>query len=100
LVQCRYPWYSAFIHTERYIVISYCKAVVNFNDPALAPKNKPISYQTENGQIMYLSHTGTYVGLINEGTNKQWQIRTSNLVPENGVIHIVDQIVFYSEKIK
>ncbi|WP_400263043.1 hypothetical protein ACFX5U_08230 [Sphingobacterium sp. SG20118] len=43
------------------------KAVVNFNDPALAPKNKPIAYQTEKGQIMYLSHTGTYVGLINEG---------------------------------
>lgn len=76
------------------------KAVVNFNDPALAPKNKPIAYQTENGQIMYLSHTGTYVGLINEGTNKQWQIRTSNLVPDNGVIHIVDQVVFYSEKVK
>jgi uncharacterized surface protein with fasciclin (FAS1) repeats len=76
------------------------KAVVNFNDPALAPKNKPIAYQTEKGQIMYLSHTGTYVGLINEGTNKQWQIRTSNLVPDNGVIHIVDHIVFYSEMAK
>ena len=76
------------------------KAVVNFNDPALSPKNKPIAYQTENDQIMYLSHTGTYVGLINEGTNRQWQIRTSNLVPNNGVIHIVDQIVFYSEKVK
>jgi len=76
------------------------KAVVNFNDPALAPKNKPIAYQTENGQIMYLSHTSTYVGLINEGTSRQWQIRTSNLVPDNGVIHIVDQIVFYSEMAK
>ncbi|MEJ5089384.1 fasciclin domain-containing protein [Sphingobacterium faecium] len=76
------------------------KAEVNFNNPALAPKNKPIAYKTENGQIMYLSHTGTYVGLINEGTNKQWQIRTSNLVPDNGIIHIVDHIVFYSDMAK
>lgn len=76
------------------------KAIVNFSDPALAPNNRPIAYTTEKGQIMYLSHTSTYVGLINEGTNKQWQIRTSNLVPNNGVIHIVDHIVFFSEKAK
>ncbi len=72
------------------------KSVVNFNDPALAPSNRPIAYTTENGQIMYLSHTSTYVGLINEGTNRQWQIRTSNLVPDNGVIHVVNFVVFYS----
>lgn len=72
------------------------KAVVNFNDPALAPSNRPIAYDTENGQTMYLSHTSTYVGLINEGTNRQWQIRTSNLVPDNGVIHVVNFVVFYS----
>ncbi|PUV26496.1 hypothetical protein DCO56_06035 [Sphingobacterium athyrii] len=76
------------------------KAVVNFSDPVLAPSNKPIAYTTEKGEIMYLSHTSTYVGLINEGTNNQWQIRTSNLVPDNGVIHIVDHIVFLSEKTK
>ena len=73
------------------------QAVVNFNDPALAPKNKPIAYKTENGQVMYLSHTGTYVGLINEGTSRQWEIRTSNLVPDNGVIHVVDHVVFYAK---
>lgn len=72
------------------------KGVVNFNDPALAPSNRPIAYATENGQTMYLSHTSTYVGLINEGTNRQWQIRTSNLVPDNGVIHVVNFVVFYS----
>ncbi|MEJ5052743.1 CBM96 family carbohydrate-binding protein [Sphingobacterium sp. MYb382] len=72
------------------------KSVVNFNDPALAPSNRPIAYETENGQTMYLSHTSTYVGLINEGTNRQWQIRTSNLVPDNGVIHVVNAVVYYS----
>ncbi|ERJ58124.1 hypothetical protein M472_05035 [Sphingobacterium paucimobilis HER1398] len=72
------------------------KDEVNFNDPDLAPSNRPIAYETENGQTMYLSHTSTYVGLINEGTNRQWQIRTSNLVPTNGVMHVVNFVVFYS----
>lgn len=72
------------------------KGTVNFNDPELAPSNRPIAYETQNGQTMYLSHTSTYVGLINEGTNRQWQIRTSNLVPDNGVIHVVNFVVFYS----
>lgn len=72
------------------------KGIVNFNDPALAPSNRPIAYETENGQTMYLSHTSTYIGLINEGTNRQWQIKTSNLVPDNGVIHVVNFVVFYS----
>ncbi len=70
--------------------------VVNFNDPSLSSSNKPIAYLTENGQTMYLSHTSTFVGVINEGTNQQWQIRTSNLVPDNGVIHVVNFITFYS----
>ena len=72
------------------------KAEVNFNNPDLAPSNRPIAYDTENGQIMYLSHSSTYVGLINEGTNRQWQIRTSNLVPNNSVMHVVNFVVFYS----
>lgn len=45
---------------------------------------------------MYLSHNSSFIGLINEGTNVQWQIRTSNLEPTNGVIHIVNSIVYYS----
>src|SRR5699024_5436048 len=69
---------------------------VNFNDLDLSPSNKPIAYMTENGQTLFLSHTSTYVGLVNEGTDKQWQIKTSNLVPTNGVIHVVSSIVFYS----
>lgn len=72
------------------------QAEVNFNDPDLSPKNNPIPYSTENGQTMFLSHTGTFVGLINEGTNRQWEIKTSNLVPTNGVIHVVRSIVYYS----
>ena len=72
------------------------KAEVNFNDPALSSKNNPIPYPTENGQTMFLSHTGTFVGLINENTNRQWEIKTSNLVPTNGVIHVVRSIVYYS----
>lgn len=69
---------------------------INFNDPELSSSNKPIAYMTENGQDMFLSHTSTYVGLINEGTNRQWQISTSNLVPTNGVMHVVNNIVYYS----
>ncbi len=69
---------------------------VNFNDPALSASNKPIAYNTENGQTMFLSHSSTYVGIINEGTNSQWQIRTSNLVPTNGVMHVTNFITYYS----
>lgn len=72
------------------------EGVVNFNDPTLFASNKPISYVTKNGQQMFLSHTSTFVGLINEGTKIQWQIRTSNLVPTNGVVHVVNNIVYYS----
>ena len=70
--------------------------LVNFNDPALSSSNKPIAYATENGQTMYLSHSSTFVGIINEGTNRQWQIRTSNLIPTNGVMHVTNFITFYS----
>lgn len=70
--------------------------IVNFNNPELSASNRPKPYDTENGQIMYLSHTSTFVGIINEGTKSQWQIRTSNLVPDNGVIHISNFITFYS----
>lgn len=69
---------------------------VNFSDPSLFASNRPISYPTKNGQQMFLSHTSTFVGLINEGTKIQWQIRTSNLVPTNGVIHVVNNVVYYS----
>lgn len=77
----------------RYHVV---KDRVIFTDPALAPSNRPIAYDTENGQIMYLSHNTSYIGLINEGTNVEWQIRTSNIEPTNGVIHIVNSVVYYS----
>lgn len=69
---------------------------VNFTNPELMPSNKPIGYLTENGQTMYLSHKSNFVGLINEGTNKQWEIATSNLEPNNGVIHVVNAIVYFS----
>lgn len=70
--------------------------VVNFNNPDLFASNRPIAYPTKNGQQMFLSHTSTFVGLINEKTKIQWQIRTSNLVANNGVIHVVNNIVYYS----
>lgn len=69
---------------------------VIFTDPTLAPSNRPVAYETENGQVMYLSHNSSFIGLINEGTNVQWQIRTSNLEPTNGVIHVVNSVVYYS----
>lgn len=77
----------------RYHVVN---AHVNFTDPGLMPSNKPIAYQTQNGQWMYLSHASNFIGIINEGTNKQWQIRTSNLEASNGVLHIVNDLVYFS----
>lgn len=69
---------------------------VIFTDPTLMPSNRPIAYDTENGQLMYLSHASNFIGLINEGTSIQWQITTSNLEPTNGVIHMVNAVVYYS----
>lgn len=77
----------------RYHVVN---ARVHFTDPDLAPSNKPIPYETENGQLMYLSHATNFIGMINEGTNQQWQIRTSNLEALNGVLHIVNDVVYFS----
>ncbi|MFD2826663.1 DNRLRE domain-containing protein [Leeuwenhoekiella polynyae] len=70
--------------------------VVLFTDPELADSNNPIAYDTENGQIMFLSHNTNYQGIVNQGTSMQWTILTSNLVPTNGAIHVVPSIVFYS----
>ena len=69
---------------------------VLFTDPELFESNLPIGYSTESGQVMYLSHNTNFVGLINQGTSKQWEIATSNLEPTNGVIHIVNSIVYFS----
>lgn len=71
-------------------------SVVNFTDPDLSESNLPLPYQTENGQTMYLSHNTNYEGLVNQGTNKQWTIVTSNLEPTNGVVHVVSSIVYFS----
>ncbi|MEH6679793.1 MAG: DNRLRE domain-containing protein [Sediminicola sp.] len=70
--------------------------VVLFSDPALMDNNRPLPYETENGQIIYLSHNSSFIGLINEGTNKQWEITTSNLEPLNGALHVVNSIVYFS----
>ena len=71
-------------------------AKVAFTDPDLIKNNDPKPYETENGQIMYLSHNSNFQGLINEGTNKQWVITTSNLEAINGVLHVVPSIVYFS----
>jgi uncharacterized surface protein with fasciclin (FAS1) repeats len=73
------------------------KARVIFSDPDLLLKNNPIPYDTENGQIMYLSHNRNFQGLINEGTSKSWTIITSNLEPANGVIHVTKDVVYLLE---
>ena len=73
------------------------KAKVNFADPALLESNNPIAYETENGQIMYLSHNTSYQGIINYGTKKSWTIITSNLEPTNGVIHVTADVVYLSQ---
>lgn len=72
-------------------------AEVNFQDPDLMEANNPIGYNTSNGEIMYLSHNSNFQGLINEGTQKQWSIITSNLEPTNGVIHITQDVVYLLE---
>ncbi|WP_308990403.1 DNRLRE domain-containing protein [Mariniflexile litorale] len=71
-------------------------AYVSFDDPALALRNNPIAYNTENGQTMYLSHNSAYTGYVNEGTSQQWTIVTSNLKATNGVIHVIPSIVYFS----
>lgn len=80
-------------NTLKYHII---RDVVLFTDPELAESNNPIAYDTENGQIMFLSHNTNYQGQINEGTSKQWTIVTSNLEPTNGAIHVVSSIVYFS----
>ena len=70
--------------------------VVLFTDPELADSNNPIAYDTENGQIMFLSHNTNYQGIVNQGTSRQWTILTSNLVPTNGAMHVVSSIVYFS----
>lgn len=69
---------------------------VSFNDPNLFEANNPISYETQNGQIMYLSHDSNFLGLVNEGTSNQWTITTSNLEVQNGVVHVTSSIVYFS----
>lgn len=72
------------------------KDVVLFTDPDLMESNNPIPYTTENGQTMFLSHNSNFQGVVNEGTNKQWTIVTSNLEPSNGAMHVVSSIVYFS----
>ncbi len=79
----------------RYHIVN---AVVNFNNPELMASNLPIPYQTVNGQVIYLSHDSNFAGLINQGTNRQWTITTSNIEPTNGVIHVVNSIVYFSAR--
>src|SRR5690606_36396891 len=76
----------------RYHVV---KSRVIFTDPDIT-RDRPIAYETENGQTMFLSRNGNYIGLINQGTTRQWEIRTSNLEPTNGVMHAVNFIVYFS----
>lgn len=82
-------------NTIKYHIVD---AVVSFDDPTITERNNPLPYPTENGQTLYLSRTSGYAGLINEGTNKQWQILTSNLKPTNGVIHLLPSIVYFSAR--
>ncbi len=71
-------------------------AKVIFTDPELLLSNNPISYPTESGAVMFLSHNTSYQGLINQGTKKSWTIITSNIEPTNGVIHVTADIVYLS----
>lgn len=72
------------------------KAVVNFQDANLldVDNNNPNVYDTESGDVMYLSHDSNYRVWINSGTSLSWMVVTSNLKPTNGVIHVVKDIVY------
>lgn len=67
-----------------------------FSDVELFSNTFPIPFETESGQTMFLSRNNTFVGFINQGTGRQWQVSTSNLEPTNGVIHVVTSVVFFS----
>lgn len=69
---------------------------VIFTDPDLFESNNPLPYETANDQIMYLSHQTSFIGIVNEGTAKSFEIYTSNIQPTNGVIHVVGSMVYYS----
>ncbi|MBG47355.1 MAG: hypothetical protein CML05_03595 [Pseudozobellia sp.] len=69
---------------------------VVFTDPELFENNKPLPYTTENGQVMYLSHDTNFIGLINQGTGKQWSITSSNLETLDDALHVVGSIVYFS----
>ena len=82
-------------NTIKYHVVN---ATVSFDDPNISESNNPLPYMSENGQTIFLSRTSGYMGLVNEGTNKQWSIFTSNLKATNGVIHILPSIVYFSAR--
>lgn len=69
---------------------------VLFTDPGLFESNKTIAYPTENGQMMFLSHNTNFIGLVNSGTSKTWEISTSNIEPLEDVLHVVNDIVYFS----
>ncbi|PKA97494.1 cadherin-like protein [Flavobacteriaceae bacterium MAR_2009_75] len=69
---------------------------VVFTDPNLFESNKPLPYNTQNGQIMYLSHDSNFIGLVNQGTGKQWSITSSNLETLDDAVHVVGSIVYFS----
>ena len=71
-------------------------ARVTFTDPDLSVSNNPLAYTTENGQIMYLSHDGNYIGWVNQDTEQSWSIITSNLEPTNGIMHVIAYVTYYS----
>lgn len=82
-------------NTIKYHVVN---ATVSFDDPNISESNNPLPYMSENGQTIFLSRTTGYMGLINQGTNKQWEIFTSNLKATNGIIHILPSIVYFSAR--
>ncbi len=77
----------------RYMVV---KDRVIFTDPDLFESNNPLPYETDNGQIMYLSHQTSFIGIVNEGTARSFEIYTSNVQTNSGVIHVVGSMVYYS----
>jgi uncharacterized surface protein with fasciclin (FAS1) repeats len=73
-------------------VIGYhiVNAIVNFSDVELMDSNNYIAYETIRGEIMYLSHDTSWRGYV----NAKWLIYTSNLVPTNGVMHLLRYVVY------
>lgn len=71
------------------------KATYYTQDVQFMANDKPIQYQTEGINPLFLSHNSGFQVLVNQGTKKSFTIWVSNIRPTNGIIHISSDVVYY-----